>query len=267
MEQWQNTAIDNIMYISRNGNGNACSHSRKRRQIFFLSAHTPVEPVLGHLAYQRKWIHKRKSSHKRTHQIIGYFHSAACKLRKKDCKILTTVIIINGSLRVPEIPCRQCFAPHHGFHKSVIHKFLCSICLRTKSCQICPEKKNTEKQKLLSENQVHFPRWNTFNSMFLLYMKQNNTDYPTKYGHSRTGCKSKWKNFHRHKKPGKKSCYGNCQNFRKKPSFIFKSLKKSSRQRHCNHSHKKGQKPPGPESPYISAKKIGRKSDQNHRRN
>ena len=129
------------------------------------------------------------------------------------------------------------------------------------------EKKNTEKQKLLSENQVHFPRWNTFNSMFLLYMKQNNTDYPTKYGHSRTGCKSKWKNFHRHKKPGKKSCYGNCQNFRKKPSFIFKSIKKSSGQRHCNHSHKKGQKPPGPESPYISAKKIGRKSDQNHRRN
>ena len=28
--------------------------------------------------------------------------------------------------------------------EAIIHKFLCSICLRTKSCQICPEKKNTE---------------------------------------------------------------------------------------------------------------------------
>ena len=166
LNQRNHAAIYDIMHISCNRNCSTCCYTCHRRKTFFSSFHMSVQSVLHHLTNQRKRKHKGKCCHKSTHQIIGNFHSAACKFCKKYCKILSAVIIVDRSFGIPEITGRKCCAAHHGFHKSVIHKLLRSICLRTKSCQICPHKKDPEKQQFFTDNKFCFSRRITLDIFF-----------------------------------------------------------------------------------------------------
>ena len=258
--------IDHIMHITCNRNchsGKGTCHCRKSlfETIIFLS-----KTVFYHLTYKGKGQDKSKPCHKSPHKVICQLHLCSGKSGKKYCKILSTIIIIDFSTGIPEICSRKSFTSHHGFHKSIIHKFFCAIGSRMESCQICPEKEQCKKQKFFSIDQSQMIYRQTLESLFPFSLIKNKSQHTTGYCYTNTGSRSKRKDPCCYQKPSDKTgyCYG--QNLGKYPAFIIKSAEHSSCYRHSQKSQDCCQEIPGPERPCISLQKNSGQCHQKHRR-
>ena len=226
-----NLTVDHIMHISRNRNRKSRCQSRCHRHKTPPSSHflhliysrlskSPLcqpffpavsQPVHRHLIDQRKRKTKRKRRHKRTHQIISQLHLTSGQFRQKHRKILTTIIIIDRTFRIPQIPRRKSRTPHHGFHKTIIHKLLRTIRLRPESCKIRPHQEKYKKQNFFPENQIPLTSRKTVNPLLQLKMKQNSTTSRAHHTYTNTRSRRKWQNLHRYQQPGQKPRNRNCQ--------------------------------------------------------
>ena len=198
-------SVNHVMHISGSRYGNACHYACDLRKVFspsHCSCCSFSHSVPGHLVYKRKRKGKGKSGHKGTHQVIGKLHTGSGKLCKEYRKILTAIIIVDGSLRIPQINCRQGGASHHGFHKTIIHKFFCSVCRRMKSRQIGPQQEKNKKQDFLPVHQIQMIYRKTLDPFFMLRFSKQKTAGPTGQSHPDTGQRSKFQQPDRNKKPG-----------------------------------------------------------------
>ena len=206
--------IDHIMHISGNGYCGTCCDSCKIGYppfypFFFL---LPLHPVCTHLIDQGKRHGKSKSCHKGSHQIICKLYSCVGKLCKKNSKILSSIIIIDMALGIPQIPCRKCGTSHHGFHKAIVHKFLSPIGSRTKASHIGPQKKCCKKQHFLPENKLTLSHRKTLFFLYnVLFLKEKTEKAACQY-YSQTGKGRERQKLYSHQKPGKKSGCPDSQN-------------------------------------------------------
>lgn len=97
-----------------------------------------------------------------THQMVRLLYIREGNLRQKYGIELAAVIVVNTASAVPEILCRNGGAAHHGLHKTIIHEFFGSVCLRVKARKVGPEKEKGEKQHFFHHQEVDFRRMDAY---------------------------------------------------------------------------------------------------------
>ncbi len=160
LKQRQQFCVNDIMHVSgqRNGGPSQKPGTAGQKAVHLAFRHKfPVgaaKIVRRNLPNQGKGQGECHSGNQSAHQIISYGNLGSGELGEKYGIILTAVIIVDGGLAVPEIRGRQSGASHHGRHKSEIHEFFFSKCLRPESYNISPQQKRQKQNEFFSQNQI-----------------------------------------------------------------------------------------------------------------
>ena len=232
-------AVNHIVHISGKGNGASRKKTAKHRcNLAFIAALFPDAVARTRLC-----------------QMVGLLYIREGNLRQKYGIELAAVIVVNTASAVPEILCRNGGAAHHGLHKTIIHEFFGSVCLRVKARKIGPEKEKGEKQHFFHHQEVDFRRMDA-------YLKASeNPRSQDQY----TDCDQADRCGKRNQSEASKSKYSKTGNndakhFRKHPSPVMKPRKQS------NTEHQ-GHKPPLQERNVVRSKKRRCGQHKQHQQN